>query len=105
MIFSFLDRAALALHLAGMGAIEFLFAAHQSSAREFFLSGQRFGTLAMSLSVLATGLSAITFIGQPGFVVERDRSVLKATPVAVPASAEKIARATPLTVFCSCKAS
>src|SRR5688572_23351505 len=86
MIFSVLDWLVLATYLAGMVAIGFYFSSRQTSTREFFLGGQRFGSLAMSLSVLATALSAITFIGQPGFVVDRDWSTLMSSLVAVPAT-------------------
>jgi solute:Na+ symporter, SSS family len=86
MTFSILDWLILGVYLVGMTAIGVYFSPRQTSTREFFLGGQRFGYLAMSLSVLATGLSAITFIGQPGFAVERDWSTLMAGLVAVPAT-------------------
>lgn len=86
MIFSVFDWLIVATYLVGMVAIGGYFATRQTSTKEFFLGGQRFGSLAMSLSILATGVSAITFIGQPGFVVERDWSTLMASLVAIPAT-------------------
>ncbi len=85
MIFSTLDWLVLAIYLLAMIAVGFHFSARQISTREFFLGGQRFGFWPMSLSVLATSVSAITFIGQPGFVVERDWSTVMSSLVAVPA--------------------
>ena len=57
MIFSPLDWLILAVYLAGMVAIGFRISKRQTSTREFFLGGQRYGSIAMSISVLATGLS------------------------------------------------
>jgi solute:Na+ symporter, SSS family len=85
MIFSALDWLLLTLYLVGMVAIGFYFSTRQTSTREFFLGGQRYGFWTISLSVLATSVSAITFIGQPGFVVERDWSTVMSSLVAVPA--------------------
>ena len=85
MIFSAFDWIIVALYLIGMVAIGFYFSTQQTTTREFFLGGQRFGFWSMSLSVLATSVSAVTFIGQPGFVVERDWSTLMSCLVAVPA--------------------
>src|SRR5688572_20638591 len=85
MIFSPLDWLLLIIYLGGMIAIGFYFSTRQVSTREFFLGGQRYGFWTMSLSVLATSVSAITFIGQPGFVVERDWSTVMSSLVAVPA--------------------
>jgi len=86
MVFSTFDWIVLGVYLAGMAAIGGYFSLSQTSTREFFLGGQRFGFLSISLSVLATGLSAITFIGLPGLVVKKDWSPLMASLVAVPAT-------------------
>ena len=85
MIFSPLDWLVLAIYLTAMMAIGVYFSQRQTSTREFFLGGQRFGSGALSLSVIATSVSAITFIGQPGFVVERDWSTLMSCLIAIPA--------------------
>ena len=86
MNFGFLDWLLLGIYLAGMMSIGFLFSSKQTSTKEFFLGGQRFSSLAVSLSVLGTSLSAITFLGVPGFVVRRDWSTLVASLMGIPAA-------------------
>jgi len=86
MTFTLLDWLLLAFYLIGMLLIGFFFSGRQISTKEFFLGGRRFKSLAVSLSVLGTSLSAITFIGVPGFVVRRDWSTLCASLVSIPAA-------------------
>ena len=86
MNFALLDWLLLAFYLAGMVLIGIFFSGKQISTKEFFLGGRRFKSLAVSLSVLGTSLSAITFLGVPGFVVQRDWSTLFASLMGFPAA-------------------
>lgn len=86
MNFVFSDWLLLAFYLAGMVLIGIFFSRRQTSTGEFFLGGRRFTSLAVSLSVLGTSLSAITFLGVPGFVVQRDWSTLFASLMGFPAA-------------------
>lgn len=65
---SLFDWVILFLYLALVIGIGVACAGRQVSTDEFFLGGRRFGAFAVSLSVLGSGLSAITFLGVPGFV-------------------------------------
>jgi len=86
MNFGFLDWLLLGLYLAGMVLVGVFFSGRQTSTKEFFLGGRRFKSLAVSLSVLGTSLSAITFLGVPGFVVQHDWSTLVASWMGFPAA-------------------
>jgi SSS family transporter len=86
MSFTLLDWASLALYLLVVMSVGMYFSSRQTSTQEFFLGGRRFKALAVSLSVLATGTSAISFLGVPGFVIERDWSTLFASLMGIPAT-------------------
>ena len=86
MAFTALDWIALVIYLLAVIAIGLAFSSRQTSTNEFFLAGRRFKALAVSLSVLATGTSAVSFLGVPGFVIARDWSTLFASLMGIPAT-------------------
>jgi len=65
---SAIDWIILFTYLAAVIGIGVACSKRQVSTNEFFLGGKRFGAFAVSLSVLGSGLSAITFLGVPGYV-------------------------------------
>ncbi len=75
MTLSIIDWVILFGYLALVIGIGVACAGRQVSTDEFFLGGRRFGAFAVSLSVLGSGLSAITFLGVPGFVYGLDWSL------------------------------
>ena len=65
-----LDYALVALYLLGMLYLGYRYRAH-SDDRDYFLGGNQFGWFATGLSVMATQLSAVSFISVPAFVGAR----------------------------------
>ena len=86
MAFTYLDWTSLLVYLLAVMAVGLYFSSRQTTTKEFFLGGQRFKALTVSLSVLATGTSAISFLGVPGFVIARDWSTLFASLTGIPAT-------------------
>jgi SSS family solute:Na+ symporter len=70
--FTWIDYAVLFAYLAGVTVLGSLFARRQTSSEDFFLAGRSVRWLPMTLSVIATDFSAISFLGVPGYVVARD---------------------------------
>lgn len=83
MAFSIWDWLILVVYLLGIVAIGLRFSSRQTSSDEFFLGSRRFGAFTISLSVLATSLSAITFVGIPGLACAGDWSLFLAGAIAV----------------------
>jgi SSS family transporter len=81
-----LDWIFLAAYLLGIVSVGFYFSKRQTSTSEFFLAGRRFGSFTVSLSILATGLSAVSLLGVPGFVIAHDWSTFYASMMGLPAS-------------------
>lgn len=81
-----IDWCILVLYLFVSLGVGVFFAGRQGSTDEYFLGGQRYGSLLVGISVLATGLSAITFLGVPGYVVSKDWTLLISGAIAVPAA-------------------
>lgn len=75
MMFSFWDWFFLVSYLAGVLVVGLWFSSRQTSSDEFFMGSRRFGALTISISVLATALSAITYIGIPGFAYAHNWSL------------------------------
>jgi solute:Na+ symporter, SSS family len=83
MMLSLFDWVILFAYLALVIGIGVACAGRQVSTDEFFLGGRRFGAFAVSLSVLGSGLSAITFLGIPGYVYGIDWSLLVSGVIAI----------------------
>jgi SSS family transporter len=71
-----LDYIVIVLYLSGLIGFGFLFR-NQSSEKDYFLGGRQLGWFPLSLSVMATQLSAISFVSAPAFVGLRDGGGLK----------------------------
>lgn len=70
--FTWLDYGILAFYIAGVTVLGSLFSRGQRNPGDFFLAGRSMRWLPMTLSVIATDFSAISFLGVPGYVVDRD---------------------------------
>jgi solute:Na+ symporter, SSS family len=81
-----LDWTFLVAYLLGIVSVGIYFSKRQTSTNEFFLAGRRFGSFTVSLSLLATGLSAVSLLGVPGFVIAHDWSTFYASMMGLPAS-------------------
>lgn len=68
---NYLDYIIIVVYLAGFLGIGFLFKENNSSG-DYFLGGRSMGWLPLSLSTMATQLSAISFISAPAFVGLKD---------------------------------
>ena len=66
-----IDYTIVAIYLIGLLAMGLAFR-HQHNSREYFLGGRTIPWPALSLSVMATQLSAISFISAPAFVGLRE---------------------------------
>ncbi len=75
-----LDWVVLVGYLALVVAIGLLASRQQRDEEDYFLGGRRMPTWAVSLSVLATSLSAATFVGVPQLSYGGDLSYLVLTP-------------------------
>ncbi len=63
--FGFLDYGCLVVYLVGLVLMGFYFSKREKSTNDFFLGGQRIPFWAAGLSLIGTGLSAITYIATP----------------------------------------
>lgn len=64
---NWLDYTIIVLYLMGFLSLGFLFKENKNS-KDYFLGGNSFGWFPLSLSTMATQLSAISFISAPAFV-------------------------------------
>jgi len=71
-----LDYIVIVLYLSGLIGFGFLFR-NQSTGKDYFLGGRQLGWFPLSLSVMATQLSAISFVSAPAFVGLREGGGLK----------------------------
>lgn len=62
---SAVDWLVVGVYVVAVGALGLFFSRRQSSDREFFLASRRMPAWAAAVSVVATSLSAVTFIGAP----------------------------------------
>ncbi len=74
--FGIIDWLVVIVYMAVMLAIGAILSRKQSDARFFFLGGRAMPAWAVSLSVLATALSAATFIGVPQIAFDGDLTYL-----------------------------
>ncbi len=71
-----IDWMILAAYFAGLIAIGIYISKRQSSVNDYFLGGRNMPTWAVSMSIVATSLSAGTFIGLPQITYEKDFTYL-----------------------------
>lgn len=86
MTLNLVDWLAIGVYFVSLLAIGLHFAKGQNSLDEYFLGRRRFGAFVMSISVLGTATSAISFLGVPGFVVAQDWSIIASSLVMAPAA-------------------
>lgn len=72
-----IDWVVLAIYLAGILAVGFMAGRRGRGTLEFLLGGRRIPTWAAAISILASEISAATFIGTPGFAYVRDCTYLQ----------------------------
>ena len=65
---NFIDYLIIGGYLVGLLAIGFLWRT-QATEQDYFLGGKNMGWFPLTLSTMATQLSAISFISAPAFVV------------------------------------
>jgi len=65
---SWQDHAVVVLYLAGMLVLGAALSRRQRSEREFFLAGRRMPWLAVGVSIIASLLSSLTYLSEPGEV-------------------------------------
>lgn len=70
--FNFLDYSGMIIYLVSLVIIGFYFSKQEQNTDEYFLGGRRVPAWAAALSVLGTGVSAITFLSIPAQVYGRD---------------------------------
>ena len=68
---NFLDYTIVAIYLIGFIFLGYFFKKNESS-KDYFLGGNSLGWFPLSLSTMATQLSAISFISAPAFVGLKD---------------------------------
>ena len=66
------DYAIIAGYLTGVVALGLMFSGRQTSTREYFLAGCNVPWWAVSVSMYATALSPITFLGATGWIFAKD---------------------------------
>ncbi|MEM9939486.1 MAG: sodium/solute symporter, partial [Pseudomonadota bacterium] len=71
-----LDYTVVAIYLAGLMAFGYILR-RQETEKDYFLGGQEMGWFPLTLSTMATQLSAISFISAPAFVGLREGGGLK----------------------------
>ena len=69
---SLLDWFVILIYAGVVIAFGFLAGKKESTAEDFFLGGRKMPWLSVMISIYATSLSALTFIGVPGAAFEGD---------------------------------
>ncbi|QDU45909.1 Sodium/glucose cotransporter [Symmachiella dynata] len=77
------DYIAVAMYLLGTIGIALYFAKRQGSTEEFFLGGRNMPWFAVGLSIMATLMSTISYLAQPGELIKNGITMLVGT-LAVP---------------------
>ncbi|HQH51781.1 MAG TPA: sodium/solute symporter [Candidatus Hydrogenedentes bacterium] len=84
--FTWIDTAVLLAYLVGIATLGSVLGRGQKDVGDYFLGGRTFHWLPIALSVIATDLSAITYMGSPALAFEKDLRymlVVFTTPIAV----------------------
>lgn len=84
--FTWLDAFVLIAYLVGIAALGSLLGRGQKDTSDYFLGGRTFHWLPIALSVIATDLSAITYMGCPALAFQKDLRylpVIFTVPIAV----------------------
>jgi SSS family solute:Na+ symporter len=72
-----LDLAILILYFCSLATVGYIFGRRERDTEDFFLGGRRIPWLAVCFSILATELSALTFIGVPADSFRADHAYLQ----------------------------
>jgi len=70
--FTWIDYGLLVFYITAVTVVGSWFAKDQASSRDFFLAGRNVSWIPMTLSVIATDFSSISFLGVPGYIVAHD---------------------------------
>jgi len=70
--FTFLDYSVVVVYLVATVAIGLYFSKRQKTIEDYFVAGRSAPTWAVAISAIATGLSAISYLGVPAWVYEND---------------------------------
>jgi len=70
--FSVLDYSIIAAYLIATVAIGLRFARRQENVEDYFVAGRAAPSWAIAISAIATGLSAISYLGVPAWIYEHD---------------------------------
>jgi solute:Na+ symporter, SSS family len=66
------DGLVVVAYLAGITAMGAWFMRGQRTTRDFFLAGRTMGWIPIGISVMSTNFSAITMLGNPGYIIQHD---------------------------------
>lgn len=86
MGFTWIDVGILVIYLGGIAAMGVMLGRGQKNTKEFLLGGRDFHWFPVAISVIATELSAVTYMGTPAIAFTKDLRyllVIFCTPVAV----------------------
>ena len=70
--FTVVDAVVMFAYLSGIVALGMFLGRGQKNASDFFLGGRTFGWLPIALSVIATDLSAVSYMGVPAIAFQSD---------------------------------
>lgn len=84
------DHLILATYLLGMMCLGWKLARGQDTEEEYFLGGRRLPWFTVGLSLIATILSSVAYLGVPGIVWRFGFHVFLATLVAIPSSSASV---------------
>jgi len=88
--FTILDYSVIAIYLIATVAIGLRFTKRQENVEDYFVAGRAAPSWAVAISAIATGLSAISYLGVPAWVYEHDLQ-LNAAIVLMPLAAWLVA--------------
>ncbi|MFC1682800.1 sodium:solute symporter [Candidatus Zixiibacteriota bacterium] len=77
MHFAGLDYLILIVYFCSLATVGYIFGRREQNTEDFFLGGRRIPWLAVCFSILATELSALTFIGVPADSFRADHAYLQ----------------------------
>ncbi len=77
MRFSSIDYLILILYFCSLGIVGYIFGRRERDTEDFFLGGRKIPWLAVCFSILATELSALTFIGVPADSFRADHAYIQ----------------------------
>ena len=83
---SSVDYIVIAVYVVGVTVLGALFCRSQKNTEDFFLAGRSMSWFPVAISIIATNVSAISYMGTPGFIYKTGLQVTMVAMISIPIS-------------------